>query len=128
MALQHKVDWGPGFQYFHCSTCGNRWREKSRYCESPSEGVCPNCNDRCPPRSYERHYEWPTDRSGNLIFDAVPHVNPHSDLPGVYYEVLAAKCETTNVYQCHVLLYFMAEAVQLGEPVRRPDVGWSCLL
>lgn len=64
--MKHKVDWGPGYRGFVCEECGHAWRERSRHCESPSSDTCPNCRADAWPASYERHYEWETDQSGNL--------------------------------------------------------------
>lgn len=64
--LVHKRDWGPGYRIFAC-TCGHKWKDKSRHCESPSGDDCPQCNEWNYPSAYERHYEWPTDLAGNLV-------------------------------------------------------------
>jgi hypothetical protein len=65
--MQHKVDWGPGYRLFLCSECCRFWIDKSRHCESQSGDGCSICGEWCIPYGYERHYEWPTDASGNLI-------------------------------------------------------------
>jgi hypothetical protein len=64
---QHKVDWGPGYRMFKCDNCNREWKEPSRDCTSPSGECCPECNEFTSPHEYEEHYEWETDRSGNLI-------------------------------------------------------------
>lgn len=65
--MKHKVDWGPGFRLFRCD-CGHEWKDKSRHCESPSTEGCHKCdNDAIVPYWFERHYEWATDKSGNLL-------------------------------------------------------------
>jgi hypothetical protein len=63
------VDWGPGWTYFHCEECGNRWSEKSRDCTSPSGSSCKNCAEPCRPKEYEMHLEWPVDPQKNLLED-----------------------------------------------------------
>jgi hypothetical protein len=65
--VKHKVDWGPGYRWFHCESCEHMWDEKSRDCQSPSISTCPKCNEITSPYGWEKHYEWPTDQSGNLI-------------------------------------------------------------
>lgn len=67
----HKKDWGPGWRYFDCETCGTMWKEKSRDCTSPSSVPCKNteCEDMygISPFGHVKRYEWPTDKSGNLL-------------------------------------------------------------
>lgn len=70
----HKVDWGPGYRFFECEDCGHQWKEESRHCQSPSSEPCRMfMEDQCEnyngvyPHGHEKHYEWPTDESGNLI-------------------------------------------------------------
>jgi NAD-dependent SIR2 family protein deacetylase len=61
------VDWGPGWSYYHCEECGNKFSEKSRDCTSPSGTSCPNCHGFTNPIGNEMHLEWPVDQSKNLI-------------------------------------------------------------
>jgi len=65
--MKHKTDWGPGYRFFKCEECLNEWQDKSRDCASPSGESCPECNEFVSPYGNEKHYEWPTDKSGNLI-------------------------------------------------------------
>ena len=66
---QHKVDWGPGYRFFRCEECGRTWKSKSRDCTSPSVESCPSgeCMYGVVPCWFEKHYDWPTDGSGNLL-------------------------------------------------------------
>jgi len=69
MSPVHKKDWGPGYRIFRCENeqCALEWREASRDCTSPSGSVCPICSEATPPYDCEAHYEWKTDKNGNLI-------------------------------------------------------------
>jgi len=64
---KHKVTWGPGYRFFECEDCGHQWKERSRDCTSPSLSDCPECHEICYPNGNEKHYEWETDGSGNLL-------------------------------------------------------------
>lgn len=64
--MKHKIDWGPGIRFFHCEECNLDFQYPTRHCESPSKDFCPRCCEDCEPLSFERHYEWETDKSGNL--------------------------------------------------------------
>lgn len=64
--MTHKVEWGPGYRFFECEECGFAWKTKSRDCESPSGESCERCDNEVSPSDHEKHYEWPTDGSGNL--------------------------------------------------------------
>ena len=63
----HKQDWGPGFRYFKCEECNHEFKEATRHCESMSLETCPKCRSDVFPGKIERHYEWPTDKNGNLL-------------------------------------------------------------
>jgi len=65
--MEYKKDWGPGYRFFVCIWCGNMWSEKSRHCESMSVDTCQLCFADNSPTGHIKHYEWPTDKSGNLI-------------------------------------------------------------
>lgn len=67
MSKEHKKDWGPGYRFFSCEACGTNWKEKSRDCTSPSGEICPDCNEFEHPIDSEPHYEWSTDKHGNLL-------------------------------------------------------------
>jgi hypothetical protein len=70
---KHKVDWGPGYRFFKCETCNKEWAEKSRDCMSPSSSACMTCHNPETPTGFEKHFEWETDRFGNLIEDIYEH-------------------------------------------------------
>jgi hypothetical protein len=55
----------PGFRFFECPDCENKWREKSRDCHSPSCETC-ECGTDCRPVDYLEVPELPVDKSGNL--------------------------------------------------------------
>jgi hypothetical protein len=63
---EHLKDWGPGWRFFQCE-CRYSWVDKSRDCTSPSGEDCPSCHEFVSPYKNEPHYEWPTDRNGNLL-------------------------------------------------------------
>lgn len=71
--MERLKDWGPGFRLFKCDDCGIKWKEASRDCTSFSGVTCPNeeCTDSyaslVSPHGYEPHFDWPTDKSGNLL-------------------------------------------------------------
>lgn len=67
MSGVHKKDWGPGYRWFHCESCGHMFDEKSRDCQSLSASSCPECSEMVDSYGYETHYEWETDKSGNLV-------------------------------------------------------------
>lgn len=65
--MERLKDWGPGYRFFECEGCEHNWKSKSRDCTSPSIESCPSCFDVSSPTHYEPHYEWPTDKFGNLL-------------------------------------------------------------
>lgn len=67
--MKYKVDWGPGFRFFECEECGIKWRDVSRDWTSPSIDPCPHCLEPGIYMGGEPHYEWPTDKFGNLLKD-----------------------------------------------------------
>lgn len=56
----------PGYRFFECE-CGEKWRNRSRDCATPSIESCEQCYEVSSPTHYEPHPEWPTDKSGNLL-------------------------------------------------------------
>ena len=65
---KHKVDWGPGYRFFRCE-CGSNYKRETRDCTSSSGEICILCGEFTYPVEFEKHYYWPTDRSGNLLND-----------------------------------------------------------
>ena len=56
----------PGFRFFECPDCDNKWKEKTRDCHSPSCETC-ECGTDCHPVDYLEVPELEVDKSGNLI-------------------------------------------------------------
>lgn len=56
----------PGFRFFECPDCDNKWKEKTRDCHSPSCETC-ECGTDCHPVGWSEVRELPVDKSGNLI-------------------------------------------------------------
>lgn len=73
--MVHKKDWGPGYRFFKCDECHAEWKERSRDCTSQSSSICPGVSNSnycdnyygVSPYDNEPHYEWETDKSGNLV-------------------------------------------------------------
>lgn len=56
----------PGFRFFECPDCENKWKEKTRDCHSPSCETC-ECGTDCYPIGWSEVRDLPVDKSGNLI-------------------------------------------------------------
>jgi len=56
----------PGFRFFECTECGNKWKDSCRDCYSLSGESC-RCDCFITPHEAEEHLEWLVDECGNII-------------------------------------------------------------
>lgn len=72
----------PGYRYFECDDCGQRWRTPTRDCYSPSAEFCDDCDGATTTLYNQEPADLPVDANGNLLIaetrEAIEvHTPPH---------------------------------------------------